>query len=548
MIDLCALLAGWVEAQKPCLSGHEGEIKELNEKCWTARNEESKLRAVLEDREEQWKEQRERFEAEIKALNDTMSGTDSFSVLSGAKPSSVVTSTTEGSTIALHMKLDNAVKEAEDMRKFNAAIRKEHSETIGELESALEKERSGKTETLSQVVTLQYKIATLEQDLEFAKEETARASEFNVPASCSKDNLEVELYKLKDKLREKLNDAEKSRQVLDDMKAEFKEKERHFEEKERDAEKESRKVIDKIKAECKEREQRMQLKLDAANQRISQLEAELMKEEEQNYKDAAEEQQQKDSHFQQIRDLKKRIQGLQEDDVGHAQKLWEASKLRERALQDKEDECAATIRTLKKEHEKVLIEKEDAYLTELREVKKNSDQTFRAQESAYLEQLREGKKKEQAMIEKEDELLKQINDKSMKDSFSDMQIDNIIKQKDEEFEKTISKIIKDKDEEFEKEVEHLQSEVKRLRKERKEATQDNVMASELETQLLECKKDLDRQRRKHKSEMNKLKNSFELQKNKEGRLQSHIESMEKQISDMVNDYESRLQEAFYDNM
>ena len=57
-----------------------------------------------------------------------------------------------------------------------------------------------------------------------------------------------------------------------------------------------------------------------------------------------------------------------------------------------------------------------------------------------------------------------------------------------------------------------------------------------------------RQRRQHKSEMNKLNNTLELQKSKEGRLQSHIQSLEKQITDMVNDYESRLQDAFYDNM
>ena len=66
--------------------------------------------------------------------------------------------------------------------------------------------------------------------------------------------------------------------------------------------------------------------------------------------------------------------------------------------------------------------------------------------------------------------------------------------------------------------------------------------------MRECKKELDRQRRKYKSEMNKFANTVELQKSKEGRLQSHIQSLEKQITDMVNDYESRLQDAFYDDM
>ena len=48
--------------------------------------------------------------------------------------------------------------------------------------------------------------------------------------------------------------------------------------------------------------------------------------------------------------------------------------------------------------------------------------------------------------------------------------------------------------------------------------------------------------------MNKLMNTLELQQKKEGRLQSHIQSLEKQIKDMVNDYESRLQDAFYSQM
>ena len=60
------------------------------------------------------------------------------------------------------MRLENATQEAQDMRKFNTDMRKEHDETIAELELELEKERGGKTECLSKVVTLQYQVQTLE--------------------------------------------------------------------------------------------------------------------------------------------------------------------------------------------------------------------------------------------------------------------------------------------------------------------------------------------------------------------------------------------------
>ena len=234
--------------------------------------------------------------------------------------------------------------------------------------------------------------------------------------------------------------------------------------------------------------------------------------------------------------------------MGQSHKLWEANRLREREVQDKEDEAAATIRQLKKDHEKELIEREDSYLSELREFKKKSEQTLRVTEESYLKQLREAKKREQELIEKEDALLKEMNDGKMKDNFNEMHIDTIIRQKDEEFEKGLKKIIKEKEDEFEKEVAQLQDEVKRLRKEQQDANENNTLARKLEMQLLETKKEFDKQRRKYKAEMNKMSNAIELQKSKEGRLQSHIQSLEKQITDMVNDYETRLQDAFYDGM
>merc|ERR1711957_1135381 len=120
--------------------------------------------------------------------------------------------------------------------------------------------------------------------------------------------------------------------------------------------------------------------------------------------------------------------------------------------------------------------------------------------------------------------------------------------KDEEYTEGVHTIIKEKDTEFEREVAKLHSEISRLRKQGEEANEDKMMANELETQLLECKKELTQQRRKHRSEMNKLSNTMELRKSKEGRLQSHIQSLEKQISDMVNDYELKLQESLYSDM
>ena len=750
----------WNEQRKKL----EEESKDLNDKCWKAQNDEHKVRALMKDKELQWEKQRELLEAENKQLKETEPGSDSFSVALtarsvdtkylfgglGAGNSSVSSnSSSEICNMASRMQLENAIKEAEGMRKFNSAIRKEHAETIAELESELENERSGKTKSLSQIIELQYKIATieqeledakedaahdtsqarttkelqcqiatleqdlkhakeeaaratsqartvehdlenakeeaayatsqvrnakevqyqiatLEQDLEDAKEEAARATsqariakelqcqiatleqeleDAKEEAACAtsqariaeekaariisitsgsdgnKDhNIELELYQLKDRLREKLDEAEKSRKVLDgmklelqarereaenssstaldSMKLEFQEKERilqreakrsckvldsmklEFQEKERmlqreaersckvmklelqarerDAEKSSlaafdsmklefqekgrrlQRVLDSMKLEFQERERMLQQQLEVAEDHVRQLEA---KEEHQ-----ASEAKEELTYMHQIRDLKKKIHLLQQSDDGHSQKLWEANKLRERALQDKEDECAATLREIKTKHEKILIEKEDSLLEELRESKKKSEQFLRTQEESYHGQMREAKKKEQALIEKEDALLKQVNDEKMKDSFSEMQIESLMRQKDEEFEKGINNLIREKDEEFEKEVTKLQGEIKRMHKERKDVTEDKMILNEMETQLRECKKDLDRQRRKHKSEMNKVNNTKELQKSKEGRLQSHIQSLEKQITDMVNDYETRLQEAFYDNM
>jgi len=251
------------------------------------------------------------------------------------------------------------------------------------------------------------------------------------------------------------------------------------------------------------------------------------------------------SFSEQIRTLKKKIKQLQQSDDDNTQKLWEANKLHKRALQDKEDEYNETIRDLKIKHEKILIEKEDGYLQDIRDAKKKTEQSFEEREASYIKQLRDIKKKEQAWTEREDELLKQMNAEKLTSSFSELEIDNLIQQKEDDFKKSIQKAIDEKDEEFEKEVSNLKEEIERLKEEQVGADDDKAAVQEIKARLKERKKELKQQQRKHKSEMAKIQNTMEMQKSKEGRLQSHIQSLEKQITDMVNDYESRLQDAFY---
>jgi len=255
------------------------------------------------------------------------------------------------------------------------------------------------------------------------------------------------------------------------------------------------------------------------------------------------------TYVQQIRELKTQIERLQHSNEDHTQKLWEANKLRERVLQDKEDDIAHELRTLRLKNDKALRAKEDSHLEELRACKKKSELSFfeckKELTEGYRQTLLDAKKREQTLTEKEDALQKELSDEKMKGSFSETQITTLLRQKDEEYTEGVHTIIKEKDTEFEREVAKLHSEINRLRKQGEEANEDKMMANELETQLLECKKELTQQRRKHRSEMNKLSNTMELRKSKEGRLQSHIQSLEKQISDMVNDYELKLQESSY---
>ncbi|KAL3784386.1 hypothetical protein ACHAW5_010537 [Stephanodiscus triporus] len=387
----------------------EEQIKDLSDKLNLAQNDERNLRALMEENEGQWRGERACLETEIKLLKENRAARLE------SNPSTTSSSSNEnGAMTHLRIQLANAVKEAEDMRKFNTAIRGEHEKTVESLESELKDERERRTESLTQIVTLQYKIATLEQELEDAKEDKKEKLALLQPTprnrshdslsyySNSQDShshrsieenrsLEIEVNKLRGLLIEKMDEAQEYRQELDAMK-----------------------------------------------------------------------------------------------------KMAEEKELCEK------------------------LDREDKFLQD----------PFSAQEI--------------------DKIVQQ------KDEDNERRIKKIIADKDEEFERkvsdleeritTLNDIISTKDEEFEIAVAELEDDIKRLKKELE------VAADEHKTELGECKRELDRQRRKHRSEMNQLNNTLEMQKSKQERLQSHIKSLEKQISDMVNDYESRLMSEFYDNV
>ncbi|KAL9187166.1 hypothetical protein ACHAXT_010886 [Thalassiosira profunda] len=489
----------------------EEEVKRANDQCWAAQNGEHKARSDLKAKEAAWEVERARLEAEVRELKQAFSVDGAFATGSG-----------EGgaSNVALRIKLETSVKEAEDMRKYNAAMRKEHGETIHELEKTLDEERRGKTESMSEVVRLKYRIATLEQDLAGARDDATMArEELRLLPRAGKSGVELELYQLKDKLSSRLEDAEKARKKLDEMKAD----------------------LDAKGGSLLSENERLTKELAVAEGRRKELESQVAA----GAKTANEEE---DSYIEQIRELKKKIQALQEGEEGNSQKLWEANKLRDRALQEKEDEMSDKLRAMKKEHERAAMEKEDEHLAALRECKKKSERALRASEESYVKQLREAKMKVQDLIDKEDRLLRELNENKAKDALTQREIEGMVRERTEERNNAFERIVREKDEEHEREVARLEAELAELRAEGKAVAEDRTRASELEAQLLDTKKDLERQRRKHKSEMNQASNTLELQKSKEGRLQSHIQSLEKQITDMVSDYEGRLQDAFYDNM
>ena len=246
------------------------------------------------------------------------------------------------------------------------------------------------------------------------------------------------------------------------------------------------------------------------------------------------------------------------------------------------------------EHERELVVKEDAFRAKLREQEDAFRVKLREQEERYVKEINDIKKKDDPYSSREiDKLMKQKdenNEKLIKKAIAvkeeefNLRITDILASKAREYEHTISdledsvrvlkQIIGTKDKEFDAKVKELEDEIEQVKEELKDVTKDKLRVIEQheikvelledeiqelkqqetkasskkddrKSELSECKKELDRQRRKHRSEINQLKNTLEMQKSKQERLQSHIQSLEKQISDMVNDYESRLLNAMY---
>ena len=465
-----------------------------------------KLRDEMRSKELRWENERGVLEAEIRQLKAASSShtehdeCSTIRSLDSKQPYSINASPSM-SEATLRMQLENFRREADDMRKYNTAIRKEHGETIADLECELERERTSKTELLSQIVTLQYRIATLEQELDEEKRNSNRARDDVM------SKVEDELYDLKDQLRLKLEDAEKSRRALDDMRSSMEE-------------------ADRV----------LKSKLESAEERVRELTSELNE----------------DTKSDEILELKREINKLKDSDDGNSQKLWEAKKLRERELQDKEDEFATKLREMKKEHERALVDKEDSYLEQLREYKKKAEHSLREKEEEHAKHLRDAKRREQSLVEKEEELQRRLKNVNSP-------IESVLREKDDELDCRLAEKEKRHSEEvtrLNEEISSLQDEMAQLKQDRSEFTEDKITVADLEAQLRQVKRDLSRQKKKHASEMNKMENKFELQKSKEGRLENQCQSMKSQIDKMVDDYEARLQDAlegqlqddFYDRM
>jgi hypothetical protein len=505
----------WVEMQRVLTD----QIKDLEKQCSAA--------AQMKDKEVQWMEERKRLEAEIESLKQGKdNGLDEH-----------------------YRQLESAAKDAEDMRKFNATVRKEHDRAIAELESELTKERNGKTELLSKIVRLEFEIVTLEQELEVAKAKSRQLSNDGRTSETQPSGQESMYLQQISDLRKKIvelqeNDDAQSQKLWEANKL----RDRALQEKEdecaslvRSLKKQHETVLseqeDAHHAELRDVKKRLEETIqikedyevelrDAKKKHVPVLQSTPSQTESQEYDDRDDREK---VYLQQISDLRQKVQKLQENDDAQTQKLVEASKLRDRSLQEKEEECAALVRTLKRAHETALIEQESNHRTELNDVKRKSFESLNAlreRETELSKQLEDVKRN------CGDSSTSAANMKQMND-----ELEALLKQKNEEFEKRISAITVEKDE--------LQLEIQRLIK---EADGTSLVVTGLETQLSLCNKEMDKQRRKHRSEMNKMMNTLELQKTKEGRLQNHIHSLEKQIKDMVNDYESRLQDAFYDQM
>ena len=191
------------------------------------------------------------------------------STMSSVAPSSAGSSShTNGNVAGLKMQLEDANRDAEDLRRYNAFMRREHAATLADLEEELEGERSSKTDPLGQIVELQYRIATLEGDLEEARAGRGRDRK-NILAEMEGEvvnRVEGELRSLKDQLRQKLSEAEKSRRMLDEMKDGMKDRERALRDKLRarsDEAEATKRSLDKAREEASARETSLKTQLRA---------------------------------------------------------------------------------------------------------------------------------------------------------------------------------------------------------------------------------------------------------------------------------------------
>ena len=477
----------------------------------------------------------------------------------------------------------------------DGAIRKEDMKSIADLESELEKERSSKKDFMLEIVTLRQKVSKLESTL--AENDAGvevslyGGRKYRGSGSGSMDEIErtrktidavqKEAEDRENSLRSELNQAHSKIRILEDKLGSLNQENdnslrqlnegrnqiRHLE----DGERVLRKELDQVRVNHKDKIKDMEKNERHHREEVRQLEnkvshlekrEQLLKSEladmdsikisggfssdkERTYyqqlhsvkNQLLDLQSRENGYLLEIRELKKQITELESNDHGREAKLWEAQKSHRWTLQEKEDEFNSKIRDIKKEYENTITDIQNKHLKELRVVKRELHSVFCEKEDSYMQQLRDAKRREQALQDREDDLIQQISDVQLRSSLDDLDIDDMFNKKDDEF----ARLLEESAIEKTAKIDELTSKVESLELQLA-STEDAGM---LKKELTECKKELDKQRRKYTAELNKLQNVLDVQKSKEARLQSHIKSMESQITEMVSDYESRLEEAYY---
>jgi len=122
------------------------------------KDKDANMKGHIKVKELQWNEERVRLEEEIKSLKQERSA-------------DVQSSNSSSSSNALQIQLQAAMKEADDMRKFNTTLRSEHNETITQLELELTEEREKKTEYLRENISLKEKNTYLVESNQRQEEE-----------------------------------------------------------------------------------------------------------------------------------------------------------------------------------------------------------------------------------------------------------------------------------------------------------------------------------------------------------------------------------------